>query len=197
MMAPHNRSQHRPTRAVCPSDTTLDGTVGDHAAIRELARRLGRETDSETLMAIHEHLDADLQVIRPARWSHPTRGKLTSTQIMSMGAWGCSAHAQVACHLARAAGIPAILVKTMNKTWLSSENQGDGRGHGHVYVEVLVDERVCLWDAEEGRLHRDYSPSSTEIENRLIYEKGDAGEIILSHHGTEWEEETKRLFPRP
>jgi hypothetical protein len=108
---------------------------------------------------------------------------------------GCSAHAQVACHLARACGTPAILVKTLNTRWIEQENHGDGKGIGHVYVEVLLHGKPCLWDAQGGRLH-DYDGKTEVVEGRRIYQKGGPEELILSHHGPEWEAETARLFPQ-
>lgn len=110
-------------------------------------------------------------------------------------AWGCSAHAQVALHLARSCGIPAILVKSLDWRWLEHDNQSDGRGTGHVYVEVIVDGKVRLWDAQGGVLHTNYDPECSEFENRLIYEKGSPEELVLAHHGPEWEAETARRFP--
>jgi len=112
--------------------------------------------------------------------------------------WGCSAHAQVACHLAQACEIPAILVKTLNHDWITRENAGDGRGSGHVYVEVIVDRVPALWDAQGGTLFEDYDPTATITPDgyrRSIYDKGSPDSVVLSHHGVQWEEETKRLFP--
>jgi len=183
---------------VCPSDLDLDEMAGDPSVIRSAAAGLNRPTVGGTLKAIHQYLGANLQMVEPATWGSPSRGRKTSVQILREGAWGCSAQAQVACHLARACGIAAILVKSMSVDWMSRKNRGDGHGEGHVYVEVLKDGRPALWDAQGGVLHENYDPNSELTPNGVhrIYEKGSPESLVLSHHGRVWEDETKRLFPK-
>jgi hypothetical protein len=180
---------------VTSANVDLDWTAGDTASIRRLAAMLSRPRVEETLRAIHAHLQPIL-IPSPVAYDHPARRKMTSTEILRVGAWGCSAHAQVACHLARGCGIPAILVKSLDVAWIERENRGDGRASGHVYVEVLVDGYACLWDAEGGVLHRNYDPRSTVTPDapRVIYDKGGPDALVLSHHGPVWEDETRRLM---
>lgn len=170
---------------VIAADVTLDETAGDPAVIRGIAAGLKGATVKETLGAIHRYLAANLRMIEPAAWDSPSRGRKTSEAILREGAWGCSAHAQVACHLARACDIPAILVKTMKVVWITRDNRGDGQGEGHVYVEVLTGGRPALWDAQGGRLHEDYDPSADVAPNGVhrIYERGGPERLVLSHHG--------------
>lgn len=131
-------------------------------------------------------------MIEPAAWNHPARGRRTSVEILTEGASGCSAHAQVACHLARACGIPVILVKTLDVDWIEKGNQGDGRGAGHVFVEVLIGDAVALWDAQRGRVHvAACDAHSDRFHDKLIYDKGGPERLMLSHHGPIWEAETK------
>jgi hypothetical protein len=183
---------------VCPSDVSLDETAGDPSVIRGTAAVLKRVTVEKTLKAIHQYLADNLEMVEPATWDSPSRGRKTSVEILREGAWGCSAHAQVACHLSRACGMPAILVKSMSVDWISRKNRGDGHGEGHVYVEVLMDGRPALWDAQGGILHKDYDLDSDVTPNGLhrIYEKGSPERLVLSHHGRRWEDETKLLFPK-
>jgi transglutaminase-like putative cysteine protease len=186
----------RPHGLRAVADTLLDATAGDSALIGAVADPLRRRTPEETLTAIHQYLKSSLKMIEPATWNHPARRRRTSVEIMEEGAWGCSAHAQVACHLARACGIPAILVKTLNVDWIERRNRGDGRGEGHVFVEVLVGDAVGLWDAQGGRLHvSEYDSYSPRFGDKLIYEKGGPEALILSHHGQVWEAETRQRFP--
>jgi hypothetical protein len=183
---------------VVSSDTYLDPAAGKPSVIRGIAAGLKQETAEKTLLAIHTYLDGSMRMIEPAAWDHPSRRRTTSVEILREGAWGCSAHAQVACHLARACGIPAILAKSLDVEWIKCGNQGDGRGKGHVYVEVLMGGKRCLWDAQRGELHEDYDPKSGLVPGgaRRIYDKGGPDALVLSHHGNEWEAETKRLFPK-
>ena len=186
-----------PMRAVTEQDIRLDATAGDVAPLQRIAESLKRGRLEETLLAIHQRLKSICVPDSQAFWNSPLRGRRTSTDMLSPEtAWGCSAHVQVACHLARACAIPAILVKTLSVRWIQHENRGDGRGNGHVYVEVLAHGKPCLWDWQGGRLHADYNGKTEVVEGRRIYQKGDPEELILSHHGLEWEAETTRLFPQ-
>lgn len=184
-------------RVVTPSDTVLDQTAGDVEQLKRIATTLRQGRNDDTLKAISEHLRSICVPDKEAFWDSSLRDRRVSSDMLAPGsAWGCSAHAQVACHLARACGIPAILVKSLNVRWIDIDNSGDGRGHGHVWVEVLLHGKACLWDAQSGRLYEDYDPQSDRIEDKRIYETGGPNELVLSHHGSEWEAETRRLFPR-
>jgi transglutaminase-like putative cysteine protease len=186
------------TTTVLPSDVNLDETSGERSVIEDIAARLKRPTVRETLDAIHHYLKTNLKMVKDPTYGHASRGRRTSVQMLRSEAWGCSAHAQVACHLARACGIPAILVKSLAVEWLDWNNQGDGRGAGHVFVEVLNDGRPALWDAEGGYLHENYDPTAATAPDgmHVLYEKGGPDRLVLSHHGPRWEQETKQLFPR-
>jgi transglutaminase-like putative cysteine protease len=187
------------THTVLPSDVNLDETAGDRSVLEGIAAGLKRPTVRDTLAAIHEYLKVNLKKVKDPTYGHPSRGRKSSVEMLRSQAWGCSAHAQVACHLARACGIPAILVKALNVAWVEKENQGDGLGAGHVYVEVLINGKPALWDPEGGYLYEGYDPMAAITPNgsHYIYEKGDPDVLVLSHHGPQWEEETRRLFPRP
>jgi len=187
------------TTVVLPSDVNLDATAGDVSKIESITTGLKRPALRGTLDAIHRYLAVNLRMVERAGYSHPSRGRKTSVEILQSEAWGCSAHAQVACHLARACGIPAILVKSLDVDWIERKNRGDGYGDGHVYVEVLNNGRPALWDAQGGMLFEDYDPTAatTPDGTRHIYEKGGPDRVVLSHHGKEWEEETRRMFPAP
>jgi hypothetical protein len=175
----------------------LDPTAGDASIVRREAEDFRRETPEETLRAIDQRLrrlqDGDLRYTSPDRGPRTTRDMLERNVV-----WGCSARAQVACHLARACGICAILAKSLDESWLKYENKGDGLANGHVYVEVLLNGQTRLWNPGSGVVNG-YVPTEPVIEEgrRRIYDKGGPDEVVLSHHGPQWEEETKRLFPSP
>jgi len=192
------KSEEGQMRSVGPADTSLDPTAADPSVIQERATRLKRDTPEQTLQAIYLHLKSELTIA--TAWNDPIRRRINSSDmLLQKRAWGCSAHAQVACHLARACGIPAILVKALDLDWIETKNRGDGKASGHVYVEVLIDGKPCLWDAQGGTLHRDYDPSGTITPGgqKRIYDKGSPEAIVLSHHGVVWEQETRRLYPAP
>src|SRR5262249_36775959 len=148
-------------------------------------------TVEETLHRIHLALKDTYPEI--CGWESPLRSRArTSVEMMQpLSAWGCSAHAQVACHLARACGIPAILVKSIKLPTI----QPNGRANGHVYLELLIENKRVLWDAQAHKLFHEYGRGDI-IDGNRIYDAGGPDELILSHHGYEWEEENRRLFPR-
>ena len=116
---------------------------------------------------------------------------------------GCPAFgvraAALACHLARAAGIPAILVKSLLRDEIA-KHDGTGRIDGHVWVEVLLDGKPALWNTQaEGGIHTEYDPHATVfVEGKkeyIVYQKGDPDELSLSHHGDrQWEAENRSLW---
>jgi hypothetical protein len=190
-----------PLPVVSPSDVALGSSAEDADYIKRVAHAIEGESRRAVLNGITKRLTS-LNCQSDTRYSSPLRGPFTSSQMLQRGtAWGCSAHAQVSCHLARARGIPAILVKSLTQSWVERDNRGDGRGVGHVFVEVLVDDKPMLWEHESGGLFDKYDPAACTCLSPsgevlyCIYDKGDPDTLILSHHGSEWEWETKRLFP--
>ena len=187
--------------SVSLSDVRLGPSAGDADYLARVAAEITGLRTREVLSGITKRLKS-LNCQADTSYGSPLRGRYTSVGMLERGAaWGCSAHGQVSCHLARARNIPAIVVKTLLKTWIEQENAGDGYAKGHVFVELLMDGRPALWEHENDVLIPDYDPSLTEITVDgavyCIYEKGDPDTIILSHHGAQWEKETKRLFPSP
>ena len=186
-------------RPVVASDTAIDSTAGDVAALEREARTCERQDRVRTLRAIDQRLDS-VKDFDDLRFSSMDRRPRTSSEMLALNrAWGCSAIAQVACHLARALGVPAILVKSMNKSWITRKT-GDGYGRGHVFVEVLIDGQRHLWSPRYG-LVPGYEPGDLTVDDRdpegprLIYDTGAPDELVLSHQGSHWEDETKRQFP--
>ena len=173
----------------------LDRTAGNAETVTNEAITWNRGTPEGTLRAIDERVrrleDGNLS------YTSPDRGYRTTSDMLARNVvWGCSARAQVACHLARASGVPCILAKAVDETWIQ-RNLGDGLAEGHVYVEVLINGQPHLWDPGYGMVS-DYVPGSVMVQGglRRIYDKGGPDEVVLSHHGSEWEEETRRLFPK-
>ena len=186
-------------RSVIDSDRALDLTAGDVAAVVTEARACLRQDSIGTLRAIDQRLST-IKDFDDLRFASPDRRVRTSSEMLALNkAWGCSAIAQVACHLARATGVPCILVKSMNKSWIARKT-GDGYGRGHVFVEVLIDGQRHLWSPRYG-LVPGYRAGDLTVDDgdsegpRLIYDTGAPGELVLSHEGPRWEAETKYRFP--
>ena len=186
-------------RPVNASDTALDITAGDVAAVEREARACERQDLVRTLRAMDQRLNL-IKDFDDLGFTSLDRRPRTSSEMLALNrAWGCSAIAQVACHLARSLGVPSILVKSMNKSWIA-RTTGDGYGRGHVFVEVLIDGQRHLWSPRYG-LVAGYQPGDLTVDDRdaegprLIYDTGAPNELVLSHEGPHWEAETKRMFP--
>src|ERR1044072_8088632 len=94
---------NRAKRLVATNDLCLDDTAGDVAHIKgEAATWAGRPT-LEILNEISKRVGS-LRLDDPAYYESPHRGARKSSDLLEGNAltWGCSAQAQVACHLARA-----------------------------------------------------------------------------------------------
>src|SRR5688572_24114590 len=101
-------------------DAALDSTAGDVHVIQQLAGKLKRDSPERTRAAITNQLRSIC--VPRAFWNSHLQGERKSSEMLAPErAWGCSAHAQIACHLARACEIPAILVKSLNSDWKSGE----------------------------------------------------------------------------
>jgi hypothetical protein len=184
-------------RQVSDRDIALGPSAGNIAAVMTAAEGFKCAEPENTLRAIDQRIRAFRE--GDLHYSSPDRGLRTTSEMLERNViWGCSAAAQIACHLSRACGIPSILVKSIEEGWINFRNKGNGEADGHVYVEVLVNGGPCLWDPGSG-LVVGYRPGDSSVQSRKgprrICDTGDPDEVVLSHHGRQWEEEIKRLFP--
>ncbi len=100
--------------------------------------------------------------------------------------------------LARACGIPAVFVKTMDADWIR-EFRATGTcasWRGHVFLEVHLDGRWQLLDAQALRLYDDYAPAMRMLPgNRYAYDKGaDPRQLVLSLDWERWKRQTAAYF---
>lgn len=90
--------------------------------------------------------------------------KRTASQILQGGyITGCTDAALLFITLARASGIPAKYVETINKEWL--ENGGDQIG-GHIYSQIYDENRGWVWVDPMGR------KIDSPPENRVVFKEG-------------------------
>jgi hypothetical protein len=176
-------------RSVTRNDVGLDETAGDRETIaREVERWTGRAA-ADMLTAVSERV-RQLTLDPNPTYDSLHRGRRPSSDLLLGRAlvWGCSAQAQVACHLVRASGIPAILAKSLEANWMMNPIT-DGTADGHVYLEILIDDVAQLWCPSSNRL----LDVAQNPDGRVVYDKGGPDEVILSHHGSTWEAETREL----
>lgn len=170
-------------------------SLGDPEAIRRAARGLRRSTDEETLVAVHEWMKVTLRLDETKAYA-----PRNFDQVVKSGAYGgCADHSLVFGSLTRALGIPTIWVKTMDADWIREFVHAHGSvssWRGHVFLEVFIEHRWMLLDAEGLVLYRDYDPRSRLLPGqRFAYDKGgDPDALVLSTDWEVWKRQTRRFF---
>lgn len=172
----------------------LHDSLGNAARIREVAEELQRPAPAATLRAIdrwiHDHLKNDEN--QAYRWRN-------FDDVMRSGTYGsCADYAIVFASLARACGIPAVFVKTMDSDWIyefrTTGNCTSWRGH--VFLEVYLDGRWQLLEPQGLRLFDLYDPRMRHLPGaRYAYDKGaDPKAMILSLDWERWKAQTASYF---
>ena len=184
-----DRVSHDPPQA----HLALSPRVGDAAKIRSLAAQLKAETQEATLASIYQWMHRNLRYDERAAYTWRSMDEMLAARTVG----GCADHAAVFGTLARAAGIPAIWVKTLDMDWIHEFRAAPGAvrsWRGHVFLEVHVDGTWQLLDASAMRLYPGYDVRSRLLPgNRLAYDKGDDPfELVLSCRWELWKEQTRR-----
>lgn len=169
--------------------------VGDAGKIRSLADQLKADTAEATLASIYQWMHRNLKYDERAAYTWRTMDEMLAARTYG----GCADHAAVFGTLARAAGIPTIWVKTMDVTWIEAFRAGRSdvsSGSGHVFLEVWLDGRWALLDAQAMLLYRDYDVSARILPgNRFAYDKGDDPfALVLSCRWDLWKAQTDTYF---
>jgi hypothetical protein len=173
----------------------LSPEVGDERMIRSLAGQLKQEDPKATLAGIYQWMHKNLKYDKQAAYTWRTLADMLKARTYG----GCADHAAVFGTLARAAGIPTIWVKTMDVAWIEAFRAGRSdvsSGSGHVFLEVWLDGRWALLDAQAMLLYRDYDVSARILPgNRFAYDKGDDPyPLVLSCRWDLWKAQTEIYF---
>ncbi len=173
---------------------TLFESMGNAERIREIAATLKRDHPEDTLRTIDRWISSNLSCDpnAPYRWRD-------FDEIAKSGVYGgCADHAIVFGSLARACNIPTVWVKTMDYDWIRDfQRYGRvGRWSGHVFLEVCINERWVLLDAQGMIVYDDYDRTSHFFPaGRYGYDKGgDPYELILSVRWDLWKRQTADYF---
>ena len=169
-------------------------SFGDPEHIRRLAAPLRAGSAEQTLNNIGRWIDRTLKYDAQAAYEY--RDVDAACRLGVYG--GCADHAIVFNALARACGIPAVFVKTMDVAWIR-EFRATGTCRvwsGHVFLEVFLDGQWRLLDASSLELYDDYTPAIRILPgNRYAYDKGsDPRELILSPDWERWKRQTAAYF---
>ena len=121
--------------------------------IRMLASLINDRKDFSTLKEIYNLIRALTKNERPPGMPIHVG---TASQILTQGTvTGCTAYATAFATLARAKGIPSIIVNSAKYDWIGSGCNLDFV-QGHLFVEVFIEEEWYLVDSTSGMLYQDY-----------------------------------------
>jgi hypothetical protein len=172
----------------------LQDSFGNKDRIQKIADSLKCDRPEQTLAAIGRWINENLKYDPDVAYAwHNFDSAVDNKQY-----GGCADHAMVFVALARAAGVPAVFVKTMDADWIREfrKNRSCESWRGHVFVEVYLNGRWRLLDATQSILYDEYDPASHLLPgNRYAYDKGaDPYELVLSLDWERWKRQTADYF---
>lgn len=172
----------------------VPSTLGDREKIAELAMALKGRNDPATVRKVLEWMGTNLK--HDANKAYEWRNFDDVVQEDCYG--GCADQAIVCGVLLKAAGIPALLVKTMDVPWIWDFKKGRPfqSWSGHVFLEVYLDGQWVMLDPGAKLIYTDYSPDARILPgNRFAYHKGnDPKRMIMSLQWEDWKEQTRTYF---
>lgn len=166
----------RETKLFCgffctPDDSNLSRMLQEDAQtvqspqVSLLASLVNDKKDRTTLKEIFNLVHAAAKYERPPGFRLFTS---TATQILSRGyATGCTDFAIAFATLARAKGLPAVIVDSADQNWIAS-GMSLNNVSGHFFVEVYVSGKWLLVDSSSGRLYSGYDRGNHSLPGRLI-----------------------------
>lgn len=173
----------------------LPATLGKRATIEKVAAEIKGKTPRAKLAAIGAWVTAHLRCDDRAAYAWRD-----FDGVLADGTYGgCADHAEVFGAIARACGIPAVWVKTMDADWIRAfrrTHDEDLTWSGHVFLEVHIEGKWLLLDATRGALYEDYDVRQRILPgDRFAYDKGgDAYELVLSVRWEDWKKQTRAYF---
>lgn len=148
-------------------------SAGDEAHIRKLAAPLKADRAEQTLRRIGAFVSDEVPHVPVDEWRAEPQD--FDALVRGFDHRGCASHALVFANLARACGIPAVYVKSTRHEWIREyvATGKTGNFSGHVFLEVYVDGKWKLLDAQGMRIWDDYDVKDPELPGGLLaYEKG-------------------------
>jgi transglutaminase-like putative cysteine protease len=172
----------------------LDPSFGDPQRIRRAAGPLKGATAEASLKAIDAWMRHNLSCDPSLCYAWRNFDDVERTRAFG----GCADYAIAFAALARACGVPAVFVKTMDADWIREfRAAGTCRSwRGHVFLEVYVDGRWRLLEPSAMTLYDDYQTTARVLPgNRWAYDKGgDPQALLLSLDWERWKVQTAAHF---
>ncbi len=176
----------------------LPASLGEAQALKDLARQLKRPQSGATLRAIWTWIQRNLPLHKPEEASV---WRSVSTMIAASQRSGEGEAAVAFGALLRAAGIPAVWVKTVDVRWIQASAGGSAKASavsGRVFLEVHLDGAWRLLDPVAMRLYSRYDTKSRLLPGgRLAYDKGgDAHALVLPNRQALYAKQARAHFAR-
>ena len=169
-------------------------TLGDRQAILAQSAQLKGRSDLETLRNVLNWMGKNLQCDSHKAYAWHNYDAVTREKAYG----GCADQGLVCGVLLKAAGIPAIWVKTMDVDWIWAfkKNRSWTSWSGHVFLEVWVDQKWMLLNPGAKTVYPDYDTKARILPgNRFAYDKGnDPKDMILSLQWEDWKKQTETYF---
>lgn len=163
-----------------------DEVVNITPQVEKVAELINDEKNISTLKEIYNLLRTIPTDERPSKIFEVSASKILSTPIIG----GCTTYATAFAALARAKGIPTVIVDCAKLEWIE-----DGcllsYVQGHFFVEVFIEGKWFLVDSTNGKLYLDYDRGNWFLPNEYI-----AFYKALSVIDTGATEETHNLLQR-
>ena len=172
----------------------LTESFGDAKLIRDTAAPLKGAAPEASLRNIHAWMQKSLTCDPSLCYAWRKFDDVLETRAYG----GCADYAIAFAALARACGIPAVFVKTMDADWIR-EFRAAGKcqsWRGHVFLEVHLNGKWRLLDPGALTLYDDYATAARILPGpRWAYDKGgDPKALLLSLDWERWKTQTAGHF---
>lgn len=172
----------------------IPSSLGSRAEITTRAFNLKGDSDVATIRNILNWMDRNLKYNGDKAYAWRNYDDVIREKTYG----GCADQGIVCGVLLKAAGIPAIWVKTMDVPWIWDFKKGRpfNSWSGHVFLELYVDGKWMLLDPGARMLYKNYSANARILPgNRFAYHKGnDPKEMIMSLQWDQWKRQTEEYF---
>lgn len=140
-----------------------DEVVNITPQVEKVAELINDEKNISTLKEIYNLLRTIPTDERPSKIFEVSASKILSTPIIG----GCTTYATAFAALAKAKGIPTVIVDCAKLEWIE-DGCSLGYVQGHFFVEVFIEGEWFLVDSTSGELYLDYDRGNWFLPNEYI-----------------------------
>ena len=161
-----NPGMHSPITSITTDFVKDINDMKDFSTLREIYTTMRRELNVPEEEAQKLYKDKDNMYLKYTAEDY----------IKNKTLWGCTSYAVVYAQMARAKGIPALLVEGVNIDYVKHIQSGSKENipmGGHWYVEVYIQGKWYLINSTTNEIVMDYEPTSVTLpDNNMLLRKG-------------------------